>query len=65
MKKNNGGMASFWRDESGDFGVKQIAGTVAVIVVIGFVVSIIQTNLGTWINDVWTLFMNQIKDLMA
>ena len=56
---------SFWKDESGDFGIKQIAMTVAVIVVIGFAITIIQTNMGSWISELWTLFMDQIKDLMA
>jgi hypothetical protein len=62
LKKNNGKTASFWKEESGDFGIKQIAATVAVIVIIGFIVTAIQTNIGTWVNQVWTLFMDQIRD---
>lgn len=54
---------SFWKDESGDFGVKQIAATVAVIVVIGLVITGIKGNLETWIDEIWTFFMQIIKQM--
>ncbi|MEK4854755.1 hypothetical protein NST04_33305 [Paenibacillus sp. FSL H7-0756] len=52
---------SFWTEERGDIGVKQIALTVAAIVIIGAAIVIVQDNLGTWIGDIWKLFMNQIE----
>jgi hypothetical protein len=53
-------------NERGDVGIKYIAITVAVIVLIGAAMSIIKTSfLTTWIGEVWTMFMNQIKNLMS
>ncbi|MFP4978404.1 hypothetical protein ACE6ED_23555 [Paenibacillus sp. CN-4] len=56
-------LMAFWKDESGAMGVKQIAATVAVIVIIGAVVVIVNDNLSTWISDVWKLFMEQIEKM--
>lgn len=55
---------SLWKDETGDIGVKQIAITVGVIVIIAAAVSLITGNLlQTWINDLWTyLFEDLIQD---
>ncbi|CAH1207689.1 hypothetical protein PAECIP111892_02966 [Paenibacillus auburnensis] len=51
-------------DERGAVGVKEIAVTVGVIVIIGAVVSLITgTFLNTWISDIWTLFIGQIKEM--
>lgn len=44
-------------------GIKQIAITVAVIVVIGAIIGIVQGNLDDWIEDVWDYFMELIDDL--
>lgn len=56
----------FLKEERGDIGIKQIAITVAVIVVIGAAMTIIKgTFLQTWIGDVWDMFIDQIKDLMS
>ncbi|MBT2293166.1 hypothetical protein J7E73_29475 [Paenibacillus albidus] len=55
------GEVSFWKEERGDIGVKQIAGTVAVIVIIGLVITAVQGNLTEWIDQIWTLFIDQIK----
>lgn len=52
---------SFWTEERGDIGVKQIALTVAAIVIIGAAIAIVNRNLGDWISDVWDMFMEQIK----
>ncbi|ETT30099.1 MULTISPECIES: hypothetical protein [unclassified Paenibacillus] len=52
---------SFWTEERGDIGVKQIALTVAAIVIIGAAIVIVQGNLGAWISDIWDLFMKQIE----
>ncbi|WP_334078114.1 hypothetical protein [Paenibacillus sanfengchensis] len=55
---------NFWKDETGDIGVKQIAMTVAVIVIIAFIVLTLKGGLLTqWINEVWNyLFNDLIKD---
>lgn len=50
----------FVEDERGEFGIKQIAATVAVIVVIGFVVTAISGNMGTWVEEIWDQFMELI-----
>lgn len=52
-----------WKDEKGEFGIKQIAGTVAVIVIIGLVVGIVEGSLATWVSDVWDLFFDEIKEM--
>ncbi|WP_199613907.1 hypothetical protein [Paenibacillus alkalitolerans] len=65
MKKENSSKASFWKDNSGDFGIRQIAATVAVIVIIGFIVTAIQTNIGSWVNEVWRLFIDQIENTLT
>jgi hypothetical protein len=52
-------------NQRGEFGVKQIAITVAVIVLIGVVVTIIQGNLPDWITQIWDLFIEQIKNLIS
>ena len=54
---------SFWKEERGDFGVKGIAITIAVIVLIGAIITIIQANLDGWIAEIWTMFIDQIKKL--
>ncbi|MCL6605677.1 MAG: hypothetical protein K6T94_22675 [Paenibacillus sp.] len=51
-------------EERGAVGVKEIAITVAVIVIIGAVVSLVtDTFLNTWISEIWTLFIGQIKEM--
>lgn len=48
-------------DESGEMGIKQIALTVAVIVLIGFVVTLLRGELlKKWIEELWTKFMGLI-----
>lgn len=55
----------FMEDERGEFGIKGIAMTVAAIVVIGLVIGVVQGNLGAWIAELWTMFIDQIEDLMS
>lgn len=57
MKKVNKFMAS----EKGDFSVKGIAITVAIIVIIGFAVTAMDTRVGTWIDTLWETFQDLIK----
>lgn len=52
-------------NERGDFGIKQIAVTVAVIVIIGFAVTAIRGLLPNWITQIWDMFIDQIKGLMS
>ncbi|MGG4554463.1 hypothetical protein MKX50_05485 [Paenibacillus sp. FSL W8-0186] len=57
---------SFWKEERGDIGVKQIAVTVGVIVIIAVAVTLIRnTFLEQWIKEVWEMFMKAIEDMMA
>ncbi|MDD2234879.1 MAG: hypothetical protein PHV03_08270 [Desulfitobacteriaceae bacterium] len=56
---------SLINDEKGEAGIKYIAITVAVIVLIGVVMTIIQGRLPGWIDQIWTLFMDQIQGLMS
>jgi len=56
--------AGFLKSEKGAFGVKEIAITVAVIVVIGAIVTIIRTDfLEDWIEDVWKYLFERVKDI--
>ncbi|GIP09488.1 MAG: hypothetical protein E7L01_01145 [Paenibacillus macerans] len=57
------GIRAFWEDETGDIGVKQIAVTVGVIVIIGLIIGAVNDNLATWIDEVWKYFMKIIQDL--
>lgn len=53
---------SFWKDERGDIGVKQIAITVGVIVLVASVVSYFKSGetIGGWISDVWEYIFKDI-----
>jgi hypothetical protein len=64
MKRMKDVKKSMISNEKGSIGIKQLAATVAVIVVIGAAITMINTTfLNTWIDEVWTLFMDEIKDL--
>lgn len=54
-------LSNLMEEERGDFGVKQIAIVVAVIIVIGFVIAALETLMPTLVNDVWTFLFGQIK----
>lgn len=56
---------AFFKEEKGDFGIKYIAITVAVIVLIGVAMTFIKGILPNWIEDVWDMFIDQINDLMS
>ncbi|WMT42038.1 hypothetical protein RE628_06270 [Paenibacillus sp. D2_2] len=46
---------SFWKDERGDFGVKQLAATIGVIILIALVVSYLKGGVLTGMVDkIWT-----------
>jgi len=63
--ENSSKKQSFWKEERGDISIKGIAITVAIIVVIGLALTFIQGNLGTWITEIWELFMTQIEGLIS
>ncbi len=46
-------------------GIKQIAATVAVIVVIGLIIAAIESRLGGWIDQIWNFFVEQIENLTS
>ncbi|NLD47419.1 MAG: hypothetical protein GX660_09500 [Clostridiaceae bacterium] len=52
-------------NQRGDFGIKQIAVTVAVIVIIGFIVNQVQAFMPDWVREIWNMFMDQIKGLIS
>lgn len=56
---------ALYHDQRGSFGVKEIAITVAVIVVLGFAVTIIDSNMSGWITDIWDLFLEKIEDVIG
>lgn len=43
------------------FGVKEIAGTLAVVVIIGVAVTVVNSNMNTWIGDIWDTMFDHIK----
>ncbi|NMM55442.1 hypothetical protein [Paenibacillus aquistagni] len=47
-------------NERGEFGIKQIAITVAVIIIIGVVVTTLSGKLPTWVGDIWDKFLDLI-----
>ncbi|TYQ16049.1 UNVERIFIED_CONTAM: hypothetical protein Cloal_2551 [Acetivibrio alkalicellulosi] len=53
------------KDQSGEFGVKSIAMTVAVIVIIGFIIVVVQGNIDGWVGQIWDLFIGLITDLFS
>jgi len=55
---------SFMKEEKGDFGVKGIAVTVAVIVVIGAVVAAVTTFANDWVTQIWNMFIGFIEDTL-
>lgn len=56
-------LRNLMKEERGDFGVKQIAMVVAVIIVIGFVIAALKTIMPDVVDDVWEFLFNQIKGI--
>lgn len=53
-------------EEKGEFGIKQLAITVGVIVIVGFVITLLQGGLlAGWINQVWTFLFETIQDMVG
>ncbi|HOQ01946.1 MAG TPA: hypothetical protein PK604_14265 [Acetivibrio clariflavus] len=55
----------FLKDERGEFGVKQIAYTVAVIVVVGLVLVILRDQMEGIVTTIWNFLWEKIQDLMG
>lgn len=64
MKKLVNKIKNFAKSERGDFGVKEIAIMVAIIVIVGFAITIIQGNLGGWIDEIWNMAIDAISDFI-
>jgi Flp pilus assembly pilin Flp len=54
---------AFLKDERGDFGIKQIAITLGVILIVGASITVINGKMGTWLNDIWTIFKGALEKL--
>lgn len=53
-------------EERGDIGIKQLAITVGVIILVGAAVIALKTNIGTMLEDVWEwLFKDVIQKIGA
>ena len=67
MKEKLGKLKGFWADERGDVGIKQIAMTVGVIILIGGVVTFLSDGetLGGWVEDVWDFVFEKIKSVFT
>lgn len=53
-------VTGFIKEERGDVGVKQIAITVAIIVILGFVISAFQTKMPNFVQDIWDMLKEKI-----
>ncbi|GGG02822.1 hypothetical protein [Paenibacillus aceti] len=62
--QRNNERTSFWRDEQGDIGIKQIAITVGVIVVIGIIIGAMQGQMGSWLTRIFDTLMGYIDGLI-
>lgn len=58
-------VVNFYNDETGAFGIKEIAMTLAVIMIIGFVVLAVEGNMGTWVGELWDRFNDMLDKLTA
>ncbi|MEK5253478.1 hypothetical protein [Paenibacillus odorifer] len=65
MKETMEKFKGFWADEKGEVGIKQIAMTVGVIILIGVVVTSLSSGstLADWVGDVWDAVFGKIKDV--
>ena len=56
--------STFVKEERGDFSVKGIAITVAVIVIIGVAVGLISGFASGWISQIWDMLIGFIEDTL-
>jgi large-conductance mechanosensitive channel len=55
---------TFIKEEKGDFSVKGIAITVAVIVIIGVAVGLIRGFASDWITQIWNMLIDFIDETL-
>ncbi len=55
-----GSLKDILNNERGDIGVKEIAITVAVIVILGFVIAAFKDKMPTFVQDIWNMFKEKI-----
>ena len=54
------------QEEKGEFGIKQLAITVGVIIIVGFVIGLLQGGLlADWIGQVWTFLFSTIQGMVG
>lgn len=53
----------FWKDERGEIGIKQIAITVGVIVIVGLTVGIVNGKMGDWLDTIFGIFTKYINEI--
>jgi len=61
--QRNNERTSFWRDEQGDIGIKQIAITVGVIVLVGLSITIVNGKIGDWLDTIFGIFTKYINEI--
>ncbi|AZS14034.1 hypothetical protein [Paenibacillus lutimineralis] len=54
---------SFWREERGEIGIKQIAITVGVIVLVGLSITIVNGKIGEWLDTIFGIFTKYINEI--
>lgn len=53
-------------EEKGEFGIKQLAITVGIIIIVGFVIGLLQSGLlEDWIGQVWTFLFDTIQGMVG
>lgn len=55
----------FIKDEKGEFGIKEIAITLGVIILVGVAVAAITGLLPTWIEEIWEFLFGKIEELIS
>lgn len=58
-----GSLKDILNNERGDIGVKEIAITVAVIVILGFVINAFEKQMPTFVQDIWTMLKEKISSI--
>ena len=64
MKNLKTKIKGFIKSEKGDVSVKGIAIMVAIIVIVGFAIGVIQGKLGGWIDQIWSMAVDAISDFI-
>ncbi len=65
--KDEGKKGLVWKllkSQSGELGIQQIAATVAVIVVIGFIILAVKDNMPGWITELWGMFKEKLDTMI-